>query len=932
MKTHPNSTDRLVHHQHRWARNAWPLAIIAAGLGTTLAVDWTWHPSLAQVVHWGSLPQWWAGGVALTLVVALAMWFSRRHDLSGSATVLDEELDAKNRLETATVLQGDDSPLARAQRVETEDFIQRKHVSNSRATALVGLRTLVAILVMAHFVTLLCWARPWNSPANEAGSGVKLAALQKQEKPPVKPAEAAIPKASIEWVSPESEINATAIEEVPLKASASSTSGLRNLMLDVEVNGESRLKTPVAQDELKTPGKHTIETSIYLDQLAVQPFDIVSYSLRAQQIDDHNLPDTVSEIQFVEIKPLRQDVAICDCEGPSQCFNYIAAIKAAQLRLMKENHVLANSDLGKNNTEWKTDNKRVGDEQLQLADKTSDVATMLMTKNASFNIVSRVQEAQPFMTGAGKKIQATENQPALASQGRALALITEVEKYLKDKVSQAQSKVPKVADPFKKKQVDPKFKMTRAAQIALLAREQARLAGDLAHPELADAVPEQSTKPDPDKIEGTPGQRQTQICGRLDELVKNPALAPEVVDHLEKGRSQAQTSQQRIDEKNFPAALEPASEAARELRLASAAINNAGDKVAKNELADALRALNHASDLLRQAAQADSDEAARVQTAAAAKATDEAAQKLAEAALAQQENGSTNAAERMKAVAELMHSEALKKNLAQLQATPRDAAMLQAAAARLDALAERAAQARNQGPLSKAELARLVDRMERAQASLQRLASTSPKAGKTPGQNPGQNQGQNPGKGKGVTPANNSTPQAGGMASAPVVTSGGGRPPDSQAVPAPLQNGPVPPPSGTVESSSGRPLTPFAWTPEQRQLLALELLDELRENALDAMAVAPKAPELAQVRAILRQAGSDPSEGNVVALAGKINPPLEGLIKLLHTELARHDRQYQLADQEIAQAPPAYRPAVADYFERLSHDYSTNAVSAGGQK
>lgn len=916
MKTHPNSTDRLVRHQNRWAQNAWPLAIIAAGLGATLAADWSRHPSLARVEQWGSLPAWWAGGVALTLGVALAVWFSRRHSLSGSAAALDEELDAKNRLETATTLQGDNSPLARAQRVETENFIQRKRVPNSRTTALVGLRMLVAILIAAHFVTLLAWARPWNSPA----AAPQLAALQEKEKPAEKPAGAAIPKASIQWESPEPEISATAIEEVPLKAVAESTSGLRDLVLEVAVNGEPQLTTPVVLDELKAPGQHVVETSIYLDQLIVQPFDIVSYNLRAQRIDGRDLPATVSPVQFVEIKPLRQDVAICACEGPSQCFNYITAIKGAQLRLMKENHVLANSDLGKDDDGWKTENERVGGEQEQLAAKTKDVVNLLTTNGTSQNIIDLVEQAQPLMASAAKKIQATDNQPALAAQGKALALITEVEKFLKDKVSQAQSKVQKVSDPFKKKRVEPKFKMTRAALIALLAREQARLAGDLAHPELAEAVPEKSATPDPDKIEGTPGERQTQIRDRLDELVDNPALAPEVVDHLEKGRDQAQTSQQRIDAKDFPAALEPASEAARELRLAAAALNQAGDQVAKNELADALRALNRASDLLHQAAQTNSDPAARAQVEAAAKATAEAAQKLAEAALAQHENGSTNAAERMKAIAELMSSEALKKTLAQLSATPRDAAQLQAAAARLDELAERAAQARNSSALSQAELARLVDRMERSRASLQRLASTSPSTCTNPGQNPGQ--------GKGASPASS----AGQGSSSTASTSPGassGPSPESHNVTAPLQNGPVPPPTGSAESRIGKSLEPVARTAEQQQMLALELLDQLRENALDAMAVAPKSAELAKVREILRRVGRDPGEGNVVAFADQIDPPLEGLIKLLRTELAQFERQHQLTDQELAQAPPAYRPAVADYFERLSHDYGTNHVANG---
>jgi hypothetical protein len=37
--------------------------------------------------------------------------------------------------------------------------------------------------------------------------------------------------------------------------------------------------------------------------------------------------------------------------------------------------------------------------------------------------------------------------------------------------------------------------------------------------------------------------------------------------------------------------------------------------------------------------------------------------------------------------------------------------------------------------------------------------------------------------------------------------------------------------------------------------------------------------------------------------------------------LLQSSRQHELSDQLAEQAPPAYRAAVADYFERLSRDY-----------
>ena len=108
---------------------------------------------------------------------------------------------------------------------------------------------------------------------------------------------------------------------------------------------------------------------------------------------------------------------------------------------------------------------------------------------------------------------------------------------------------------------------------------------------------------------------------------------------------------------------------------------------------------------------------------------------------------------------------------------------------------------------------------------------------------------------------------------------------------------------------------------------------ELHEQALDALAVKPDAPELKRMRQILgKTTGIGSIDGNVAAFAAEIDPPLTGLITVLRQELAHFQRQHQLKDQQVAQAPPAYRPAVADYFEQLSRDYATDKPADGTKR
>ena len=131
------------------------------------------------------------------------------------------------------------------------------------------------------------------------------------------------------------------------------TTGLRNAVLEIEVNGAHRLSQPLP-DDLTKPGPHTLKPSIYLDQLDVKTYDIVSYHLSAQRIADAALPPTVSPVQFVQVKPVREDTFICaGGDQPSKCFNYVTALKAAQLRLMKDNFTLAHAEVGHDNSEWR---------------------------------------------------------------------------------------------------------------------------------------------------------------------------------------------------------------------------------------------------------------------------------------------------------------------------------------------------------------------------------------------------------------------------------------------------------------------------------------------------------------------------------------------------------------------------------------------------
>jgi hypothetical protein len=65
----------------------------------------------------------------------------------------------------------------------------------------------------------------------------------------------------------------------------------------------------------------------------------------------------------------------------------------------------------------------------------------------------------------------------------------------------------------------------------------------------------------------------------------------------------------------------------------------------------------------------------------------------------------------------------------------------------------------------------------------------------------------------------------------------------------------------------------------------------------------------------------------VAAALGEMAGPLDEVVGLLNSKLLQSLRQYRLDDPNAAQPPPAYRDAVADYFERLSRDYRSGESS-----
>jgi hypothetical protein len=99
----------------------------------------------------------------------------------------------------------------------------------------------------------------------------------------------------------------------------------------------------------------------------------------------------------------------------------------------------------------------------------------------------------------------------------------------------------------------------------------------------------------------------------------------------------------------------------------------------------------------------------------------------------------------------------------------------------------------------------------------------------------------------------------------------------------------------------------------------------LSEDTDVASSYAPNSPTITQaqahVQAVLAQTRTQGYTPMPAVAYARLREPLSNVIALLQAQLMQTGRQHELSDQLAEQAPPAYRAAVADYFERLSRDY-----------
>jgi hypothetical protein len=795
----------VLRSRHQWLRWRGVLIVAIVGLSATLLALWL-APKFIRPLPVERALEIWAGGVGLTALLALLARALAPRSLLVTAQHLDEQFAAKNRLEAAVGLGDSSSPLAQAHRQEIESYLEKKHEARP-VRILPWLAAAAIALLLAHILLVIVWVVP---------TLIHPAKPKAAPHPTPPPASKDVPQAAIAWQSPGAEAKANPVEEVPTVATAKSTSGLHNMTLEVSVNGTPKKSIPIPDDPTDKPGIHTIKTPIYMEDLDVKPFDVVSYYLRGQRNASQKLPDVTSAIQFVQVRPFRDDV-MQSAGHSSKGYDLLIRLKLAELRSVKENFVLAHTDLAADNPVRKEENDRVGKNQAELAQKTDEVVQEFTNEGLPAEMIDLLQQAKPLMDDAGKKILSTQNVPALEPQQKALNQIVEVEKFFHKfigPVTGPASNDPN--DPFRDKQKHELTKRLQApsGQLETLVKNQNDLSQDLAkapadatgapdsaqppaaQPAAPGATPPAPSSPTnpatppggtpanaaqtpapqsvdpfgPDAEKGTFAERETRIAQGISVLQNGNKVFPDAVNTaLATAQKDATAALQALHANDNSSAQQPAVAATRDLQGALNAMNAAGDQDSKQALTDAQQRLNALAGQLRELAQKPPPDAS-AKLMDLAKGVAQVRSDLEAAADKEQQAGSANDAQQLNNLAQALQQQHIATDLGAMSQTGLDPGRASVIATMLEDLAGQAAHGATPQQVTTQDYVSLVNALEQTRANLAYLAE---KAGQLPpGTLPPSSPGATPGDQASGTPAGQQANANGSQGAQPGATPG----------------------------------------------------------------------------------------------------------------------------------------------------------------
>jgi hypothetical protein len=388
--------------------------------------------------------------LALTLFTYIFIRIKYRLTTEKTAKKTDSLFCAKNRMESAVELENSNNLLIQYQLDETENFYKQKKILSLIPFVCILLFLLGSILVM-HITLLTVQLKKTLSFSLVPELAVRRNYLNLKNKKTSKDESFA----EIEFISPESEKRAKPMDVIEWQAKAFSTEGFNSITVSLFVNGEFKTEIPVEPTEISiipdyAPGdylntdkfekltsekdnrKNTNQIHLkpltknkniifsgefYLDELEVMPFDLVSYNIKASApLNARNNEQVVSQPQFIEIRPFREDAAFLKLKNLKntndkeykKLLKLLALINKFlnyQLKLNKALFSIRASGLKPENKVLLNEIKRLTKNQETLKIKLDKMLEKIPAENISSNMLDYLSNAKEEMKQASEYLE-----------------------------------------------------------------------------------------------------------------------------------------------------------------------------------------------------------------------------------------------------------------------------------------------------------------------------------------------------------------------------------------------------------------------------------------------------------------------------------------------------------------------------------------------
>lgn len=432
------TTDVFLRAQRRRSRGtllAWSVAVAASALAWRGATELGWVDASG---YWGLVPS----AVAAWLLVR---WVRRVWRLNEQAVAreVDARWELRARLESAVELSGDDSAVAVAQRVDTARQLESKKPTGTAAW-LSGIAAALIGLGAVGWENLALKERAQHPQPLPQVVVVTKPARAVPPPPPPPPPEPL--RASIAWDSPERQIKAKAVAEIPLVAHARSNKGFRSMVLEVGLNGTRTNSSPLtaaALGNLTQPGEGDVKLSLFLDETGAKPYDIVSYHLQAAANLAPDFPPVFSPLQFVEVAPADAPAGGDErfAADARELLQRLSDLKQAEVQMLEKNFAFSHVVPGGFAIQVASEHATVAATQSQLAQKADEARGLAVRIRAPDLVTADLAEIGPAMMQASAGLAARDSAAAAPGQARALALLADAERTFRQSLEVTNARV-----------------------------------------------------------------------------------------------------------------------------------------------------------------------------------------------------------------------------------------------------------------------------------------------------------------------------------------------------------------------------------------------------------------------------------------------------------------------------------------------------------